>query len=821
MKITYTSHKRLLLFTFLTITFLLIFPPFSLCIGNADSETDFKAEKLPFCADSDLPHQYKVLKPWQVEGIKSAMEDSDPEVWMLGWNKIGEWIYESKNEALRVDGRKLQAELRKIAVRHGKIFEKELRTISKFDRSSINRLTVKAMGNLGEPAKAHVDLLLEMLNSEHLEGKEIVMDAIAKSGKYSGKYTEVIAKSVRYQCGYARYPSLNAALKTGAPPELIAPPLAERLGFINGDFRDFADDNFIKMAGDPAYDMVPLCKILLKNPEPDVRKLSLIALRNMGERAKDASPEIAELLKDPKPMIRYFALSTLGNTKSGAVKFIPQILEMLKDKNPVIVVGALDALGNMGTLAGDYTEVIAGYFDHKDYRVRAIAVEAMGKIGKNGFKFKKQISEMLRDKEVDTPVRTRAMLSLGQMGEEAVEYIPCMISYFDEYKKIEDERIKAANESYRKKEWKIDYQMKKDSGSIPISKSPSYLFNSDLDESGLSIYEYMLPEQILDLLIGMGKNHAETYPAIIDFALKYKCDMPRVQYMEDYDTGSCKIVGQMLQSTEAGPKIRKMLESKDSSDRKYILYLLLLTHSLAMQYEQEIIGMLDDKEPDIRILGAMTLLELQGDTEKYNNDIAPLIIDKDDEVRSFALKALLQKDRKYQEYVPVLAKGLKVKDYWAVDERKYEILLQAGPLDHLSVLPILEQNRLESDKTVSEIRFLAHYLAGNDAKARVVIRWLGHPLKYPDPSKISREEALMTLGVFDEIWLPSRGTEKLHWELISQAVNIIKVKKGEWKAEDKALLEQFAHYLKRENKTKYMNGVEEVIDGIAGGKSGV
>lgn len=800
-------NKIVLFLSVLIITILVItFSSASKCRGETDV-----SEKPPVSGDAVASDGYKVLKPWQVEGIKSAMEDSDPEVWALGWNRIGDWIYESKNKSLQTDGRKLQAELKEVAVRHGNQFEKELRTPSIYCRSSFNELVIEAIGNFGDPAKAHIDILGERLRSEDMSIKRNSLIAIAKLEKDAEKYWEVIAKSVSYQVGYAGYPSLNAALKTGVPPELIAPTLAERLRISIWEFRDFADDNFLKMARDPAYDMVPLCKILLKNPEPDVRKLSLIALRNMGERAKDAAPEIAELLKDPEPIIRYFAVSTLGNTKSGAVNYVPQILEMLKDKNPVIVVGALDAMGNMGTLAGDYAAVIAGYFNHEDYRVRAAAIEAMGKIGQNSLKYKKQISEMLRDKEVDIPVRTRAMLSLGQMGEEAVEYIPCMISCFDEYKKDEEERIKAAQESYRKKEWRIDYQMKKDSGSIPISKSPSYLYDSDLEESGLYIYEYMVSEPILDLLIGMGKNHPETYPAIIDFALKYKCYMPRVQYMEEYDTGSCKIVGQMLQTSEAYHKIGKMLESKDSSDREYMLYLLLLTRSLALNYEQEIIGMLKDKEPDIRILAAMTLLELQGEKGKYNGDIEQLIKDENEDVRTFALKSLLKRDKKYQEYVPVLANELKVKDYWAVDKDKYETLMESCPLDHLSILHILEQNCLESDKTVAKIRFLAHFLAGNDAKASVVIRWLGHPLKYPDPSKISREEALMTLGVFDEIWLPSRGTEKLHWELIRETMKIIRAKKDEWKAGDRELLEKFAVYLTREKKGKYVREVEDVI----------
>ena len=63
-----------------------------------------------------------------------------------------------------------------------------------------------------------------------------------------------------------------------------------------------------------------------------------------------------------------------------------------------------------------------------------------------------------------------------------------------------------------------------------------------------------------------------------------------------------------------------------------------------------------------------------------------------------------------------------------------------------------------------------------------------------------------------EIWDESKSYKELHWELIHQAMRIIKAKKGEFRPEDMEVLKKISGYLKAEKKVKYCEEIEGIIN---------
>ena len=631
------------------------------------------------------PFPYKTLKPWQVEGIKSAMEDSDPEVWMLAWWKIGYWTYYSDDPDIRDDGLKLQKSLKTTAIKHGKILTGHLK--KKYRYSYENADIIEAIRNMGEPGYRYFNLIIPYIRNSRM-ACGYILDIMAESGELRKKHVKQILKIAESGSKFDSYKAVQVLSKMNLPPEETAPVIRKFLK--NSPPISYSQNiyRFINMDKKHSGKLLPAMTLLLKDKDPHIQKLILVTLSNMREDAKKAAPEISKLLKSPDQKVRFFAAIALGSTKSGAVYYIPQLLEMLKEKNPMIIAGTLEGLGNMGELAKEHTSTIAGFMNHEDYRVRASAVEAVGKMGKSGLGYKKEAAKLLNDE--DDSVRYYAIKSFGEMGKDAVKYIPDIDKSNRDYlKKLEKDRNSFVEmereEHWSRKEVGSDpskiYKNQNDVEKIVFNFECPIIFKSTylINESNMITY---INEITIKAFSNMGDSVEQYYPEVMEAACRfYESNFSSVLYLKPDEVDTYKTIGNLIQLKDnRNPEVIKLLNNDNYQVRGGILNSLKFSGKFALNYEQDIAKMLKDKKPEIKILAMKTLMEVSRDPRKYNKEIEKLVNDKDKDVRYHTLQVLFQTDKKNQKYLPMISNNLTVKNYGDIEiNNNYYLLRNSSP----------------------------------------------------------------------------------------------------------------------------------------------
>jgi HEAT repeat protein len=146
----------------------------------------------------------------------------------------------------------------------------------------------------------------------------------------------------------------------------------------------------------------------LKSSDSDVRRDAAQALGKMGPQAKEAVPALVAALQDKNLFVRRYSAHTLGKIGSDAAKqAVPALTKTLDDKRKEVAEAAAEALGQMGTSAV------------------------------------KPLVKAVKDKGTETSVRQKAVTSLGQIGPEAREAVPALMTVL-KGKDNEEVRVEAA-----------------------------------------------------------------------------------------------------------------------------------------------------------------------------------------------------------------------------------------------------------------------------------------------------------------------------------------------------------------------------------------
>ena len=128
-------------------------------------------------------------------------------------------------------------------------------------------------------------------------------------------------------------------------------------------------------------------------------------------------PTTIELLKDNDPDVRRIALGTLGQTGAPAKEAAPVLVDLLKDNDPDIRRMAVQILGRMGAPVKEAVPLIVGMLHDKDWHFRSVAANALGQIGPEAKPAVASLTASLKD--MDGDVRVCAIEALGRIGPEA------------------------------------------------------------------------------------------------------------------------------------------------------------------------------------------------------------------------------------------------------------------------------------------------------------------------------------------------------------------------------------------------------------------
>lgn len=166
------------------------------------------------------------------------------------------------------------------------------------------------------------------------------------------------------------------------------------------------------------------------DPETTPRRWALSSLALFGRQASAAAPRLRQLLNDDESsaITRLGCLEALSQIGSAAPSAIPAIIQTLNDdaQPPEVVTGAVTALGMIGADAAVSVPFLmrVAQSEHEDYRREA--ARSLGRIGVLAQVAQPLLCDLLLDDD-SVQVREAAMVSLGQTGPQAWEYIEALL----------------------------------------------------------------------------------------------------------------------------------------------------------------------------------------------------------------------------------------------------------------------------------------------------------------------------------------------------------------------------------------------------------
>jgi HEAT repeat protein len=157
----------------------------------------------------------------------------------------------------------------------------------------------------------------------------------------------------------------------------VLPLVAPMLKSDSTTDRAMALDMFYELAGAG----VPTLVYLMKEGDPDDRRIAFRILGHLGSSAKVAVPALATALAAKDSEDRCLAAIALGQIGADAAPAVAALADSLTDMDGGVRVCAIEALGRIGPAAAPATAGLVERLHDTSPAVRSAAARAIGKIG--------------------------------------------------------------------------------------------------------------------------------------------------------------------------------------------------------------------------------------------------------------------------------------------------------------------------------------------------------------------------------------------------------------------------------------------------------
>ena len=407
-------------------------------------------------------------KDWQLQGMLAALDDSDPDVWLVALDKLSDYDLkppvEIPSERVEQIGKLLSYEnsdVRKAAVwvvddigSEAKQFIPKLLQLFSDEDWDVCKVAARAVGQMGSETKHLVPKLQQLLKNKDSRVRAATAIAVGNLESEAKQFIPQLQQFLRDINWRVRFAAAEAAGEMGLEAKQFIPQLEKLLRDENSDVRAaaveavgemgleakqfipqllqlFSDENFLvrKAAaravgemGLEAKQFIPQLLQLLKNKDSSVRAAAAIAVGKMGSEAKQLIPQLLQLFRDGTFEVPYEAARAVGEMESEAKELIPQLQQLLSDDNSNVRAAVVWAVGEMGSEAKEFIPQLLQLFRDEDWGVRAAVARAVGKMGSEAKELIPQLQQLFRDE--DSFVRYTAAKAVGEMGSEAKELIP-------------------------------------------------------------------------------------------------------------------------------------------------------------------------------------------------------------------------------------------------------------------------------------------------------------------------------------------------------------------------------------------------------------
>ncbi|MBG1271096.1 HEAT repeat domain-containing protein [Nostoc sp. WHI] len=435
--------------------------------------------------------------------------------------------------------------------------------------------------------------------------------------------------------------------------------------------------------------------------------------------------------------------------------------------------------------------------------VRSRAAVALGNLGEAAKPYVKDIADFLKDKTVDSNLRSRAAEALGNLGEPAKPYVKDIADFLRDKTVESDVRVSAAVALGNLGEAAKPY----------VKDIADFLRDKTVDSN--------LRCRAAEALGNLGEAAKPYVQDIADF-LQYKTF--------DSNLRSCaaEALGNLGEPAKRYVKsIADFLKNKtvDSNVRGSVAVALGNLGEVAKPYVKDIADFLKDKTVDSNVRGsvAVALGNLGEAAKPYVKDIADFLKDKTVDstvrgnvavVRGNVAVALGNLGEAAKPYVKDILDLLNDK---TVDPNVRSVVAQAlGKIEQLNlnnIVVILDSVYYAGQSEFETWRFFTYFLSGGTDEVKTLLTWLGTPKAIPD--KLTHAEGVKTLEIFRQTWEPSQELDQLRKDLAQQISEVAANKNVPWKLQDIGLLQSHYNNLKKVNSTN-ANAVQSAIDNLEG-----
>ena len=405
----------------------------------------------------------------------------------------------------------------------------------------------------------------------------------------------------------------------------------------------------------------------------------------------------------------------------------------------------LQKLKSVGQKPEDIAKKTAQILKDKsvDSSVRSDAAVALGNLEEAAKPYLKDILDFLKDKSVDSSVRSGAAVALANLGEAAKPYLKDILDFL--------------------KDKSVDSNVRRGAAVA-------------LGNLGEAAKPYL--KDILDFLKDKSVDSYVRRDAAVALGNLEEAAKPYVKDIAD-----------ILKD-----------KSVDSSVRSGAAVALGNLEEAAKPYVKDIADILKDKSVDsyVRRDAAEALGNLGEAAKPYVKDIADILKDKsvDSSVRSGAAEALANLGEAAKPYLKDILDFLKDK---SVDSYvRYVAAEGLGKIEQLNlnnIVVILDSIYYAGQSEFAQWRFLTYFLGGGTEEVKTLLTWLGFPDTKTIPASLSHNEGKKTLTIFAQAWEPSQGLTRLREDLAKQIALV--ARKTPWQPQDILLLETHYHNLKK------------------------
>ena len=159
---------------------------------------------------------------------------------------------------------------------------------------------------------------------------------------------------------------------------------------------------------------IPALSQALRDPDPEVRRLSAYALSRSGSQAAAALPPLESLLQDPDESVRLAAAYAITAIAPGDPAPVGVLTKAAEGGDARAII----ALGRIGPPAADAVPALITGLHSQSSLVRIKAAEALGRIGDSATDAVPTLRRATKDVDEDVRSAAEASLALIEAGGE-------------------------------------------------------------------------------------------------------------------------------------------------------------------------------------------------------------------------------------------------------------------------------------------------------------------------------------------------------------------------------------------------------------------